>query len=156
MDPFEGDFTAPVTLHRFPYALDNPVDVRDPSGQDSLVESLGSFSVSQVIQAFAILSLATVCTVNILAQHGPGICGSSAKPKILRPSSCAISLNALLLDETHHKNPTLIPRQTLHKLEERCTFLDIFHAGIFGIFRNGIPWLARSRSPAIDDAMRRE
>lgn len=52
-DPIEGDIFEPVSLHRYLYANTNPVDMRDPSGKDTLPEILAASAISGGIGATA-------------------------------------------------------------------------------------------------------
>jgi peptidoglycan/xylan/chitin deacetylase (PgdA/CDA1 family) len=58
VDPWEGDYEQPVSLHRFGYSINNPLRFRDPSGyiyltfddgpelgvDDSILDTLRSFN----------------------------------------------------------------------------------------------------------------
>ena len=47
-DPFEGYLTLPITLHRYLYAHNNPVNLVDPSGMTVAVDTMGSPIISYV------------------------------------------------------------------------------------------------------------
>ncbi|MGH7437258.1 MAG: hypothetical protein ACRENE_16400, partial [Polyangiaceae bacterium] len=63
MDPEDGDVLSPLSLHRFIYAGDEPVDQVDPSGAEYDMESLGA-----AIEVDAVLSLAATVKFASLAQ----------------------------------------------------------------------------------------
>ena len=50
MDSFEGDQEDPLTLHKYLYAADNPVNLTDPSGHDPGVMSAIGITVVNAIQ----------------------------------------------------------------------------------------------------------
>lgn len=50
-DTFEGDAFDPQTLHKYSYALNNPVSRIDPSGHDSFVDMLGVLTIRGMIFA---------------------------------------------------------------------------------------------------------
>ena len=49
-DPFEGRNDDPVSLHRYLYANADPVNYIDPTGKDSLVETIVTFAVINIIR----------------------------------------------------------------------------------------------------------
>ncbi|HKQ36941.1 MAG TPA: RHS repeat-associated core domain-containing protein, partial [Verrucomicrobiae bacterium] len=48
MDAFEGNQTDPISLHKYVYATDNPVNIVDPSGHDGSFSLPGQLGVSGV------------------------------------------------------------------------------------------------------------
>ena len=58
MDSNEGDVQAPLSLHKYLYAGNNPVSNLDPSGRDfDLGSTLASFGINQTLQSIAVASL---------------------------------------------------------------------------------------------------
>ncbi len=57
MDNVEGSDNDPLTLHKYLYSSNDPVNRVDPSGNDDLVELSFATSIAQTIKGLAILSL---------------------------------------------------------------------------------------------------
>ena len=51
MDTYEGDTEDPLSLHKYLYAQDNPVDGSDPSGNDDIGDVLGAMDISAGLDA---------------------------------------------------------------------------------------------------------
>ncbi|MBI3651513.1 MAG: RHS repeat-associated core domain-containing protein, partial [Acidobacteria bacterium] len=65
MDPFQGEKYLPVSLHKYTYVEDNPINNRDPKGLETVATLLGTFNVRMTLAAIAAISL--VCTINAVA-----------------------------------------------------------------------------------------
>src|SRR5579859_6138023 len=61
-DSFEGDPESPLSLHKYLYCGVNPTGCIDPSGYDSYVDTIGSLSVSDIVNAISLPNF-----INILA-----------------------------------------------------------------------------------------
>ena len=84
MDTGEGHQTEPPSLHKYLYTSSDPVNLVDPSGnEETLVGTIGSFSVAQTIAAISVITAAGVCAAIELVSHGPGFCGSKREPLTL-------------------------------------------------------------------------
>jgi len=99
MDTDEGNDRDALSLHKYLYTEANPVDSVDPSGNDELVETIGSLPVAQTIAVLSVISLAGVCTSMALVLRGPGFCGGKNVPLILwrglkRTSPSEMNVNA--------------------------------------------------------------
>jgi len=68
MDSDEGDDTDPLSLHKYLYTKDGPVDGVDASGNDDLVELTASFSISETLDAMPQLQ-----ATNLAARLGIGL-----------------------------------------------------------------------------------
>ncbi len=53
MDAYEGDALAPISLHKYLYASENPVNIKDRSGRDGVVDFLVAAAVFTTIEAFS-------------------------------------------------------------------------------------------------------
>jgi RHS repeat-associated protein len=51
MDTYEGDPQSPMSLHKYLYASGDPVDRRDPSGNDDVAEEVGTASIDLALSA---------------------------------------------------------------------------------------------------------
>ncbi len=56
MDSLEGDPESPSSLHRYLYASANPVNVKDPSGNQDEIEEVGSLGISDSLQSIPVVS----------------------------------------------------------------------------------------------------
>jgi len=75
-DPNAGNITIPASLHKYLYAGGDPVDGRDPSGRDSLIESsldLAEWAHETTVDLLAEeVDNVLVCTAfDILMEYGP-------------------------------------------------------------------------------------
>jgi hypothetical protein len=59
MDNFQGDPQSPLTLHKYLYTGDDPVNEIDPSGNDSLAEVLTSLAIQSVLGSIVSITLAS-------------------------------------------------------------------------------------------------
>jgi RHS repeat-associated protein len=59
-DTFEGNPQTPLSLHKYLYANADPVNMRDPSGREGLVDVLAAVGIFGVIQAISAPSTAIV------------------------------------------------------------------------------------------------
>jgi len=53
MDMFEGDLQSPLSLHRYLYVEDEPINRRDPSGRESIAELDISSAIDQTLNAIS-------------------------------------------------------------------------------------------------------
>lgn len=56
MDTYEGNNEDPLSLHKYLYAADDPVDYDDPSGNESVVETLAAVGIGVSIGASALVT----------------------------------------------------------------------------------------------------
>ncbi len=81
VDPFEGSILSPVSLHRYLYASNDPVDNIDPTGEESLVSvSAANYTMGQMLLMTGLATLAAVCAVTNV-QSGPDSPCALRKPK---------------------------------------------------------------------------
>lgn len=73
-DPLLGSLTAPATRHPYQYALNNPVNAFDPTGQFSMGSLMAGMSASSVLANMAIshMTFAILATRIIREVMGPG------------------------------------------------------------------------------------
>jgi RHS repeat-associated protein len=57
MDSNEGDAEAPLSLHKYLYTGNNPINDLDPSGHDDLGSTVAALDISSTLQSIAITSL---------------------------------------------------------------------------------------------------
>ncbi|HQU48092.1 MAG TPA: RHS repeat-associated core domain-containing protein [Casimicrobiaceae bacterium] len=55
-DPFAGRLESPISLHRYAYANDDPVNFRDPTGRESLVSLTVAQSINSTIEMAEVVS----------------------------------------------------------------------------------------------------
>jgi RHS repeat-associated protein len=60
MDTYEGSPQDPQSLHKYTYCTDNPVNYQDPTGHDSLVETLTAVFIIGILAALSLPYLASV------------------------------------------------------------------------------------------------
>ena len=84
MDTYEGDSEAPISLHRYLYASDDPVNRLDPTGADDLASITVAASISASLGGFytgtvrgAILGLGAGAGLGFACLTG-ALCGQSA------------------------------------------------------------------------------
>jgi|GEM_PF-5601760 RHS repeat-associated protein len=63
MDDFEGSLDEPLALHRYTFAVENPVNNVDPSGHDAEVDTLGALSVGGTIEGITAVNVLKVLGV---------------------------------------------------------------------------------------------
>lgn len=83
MDTAEGDDNEPLSLHKYLYASNDPVDLVDPTGNQGYAETVATLPINSVIVGLAVLSLVGVCGAFAVVLHGPGFCGSKYEPLTL-------------------------------------------------------------------------
>ena len=54
MDVYEGTSQDPLSLHKYLYVSDNPVNMIDPSGNEGFADSLAAFAINTTLQTLAI------------------------------------------------------------------------------------------------------
>ena len=69
MDLFEGDDESPVSLHKYLYSWNDPVNGRDPAGLATLVDTAGEISVDSILQGLATFLFLGV-TTGLLGNSG--------------------------------------------------------------------------------------
>ena len=70
MDTYEGVNGDPLSLHKYLYAADNPVNMMDPSGHETEVEQLAVTGIMGMMQRFTFSVVARTLT---FVARNPGL-----------------------------------------------------------------------------------
>ena len=91
IDPYEGSIFDPVSLHKYLYAANDPVNKSDPSGLSTLIDVSIAFNITTVVLALC-LAVVAACVFRILLSATLAIAGvdttSVAGPCVARRSPC--------------------------------------------------------------------
>jgi RHS repeat-associated protein len=84
MDSYEGNDQGPLSLHKYLYTGDNPVNKVDRSGHDEgdLGSTVGALSVGETIDLAPIIQGAILSCYVYGALSGGGPCGDRSEPKV--------------------------------------------------------------------------
>jgi RHS repeat-associated protein len=84
VDPWKGKVGAPITLHRYLYCRDNPINRRDPSGEMCLAEVMPTSIIQSIVATLPTITLGGVVRgIQLAAAVGLTMLGEKAIEKAI-------------------------------------------------------------------------